>query len=251
MTYPECLVPKDYFPLRINLHRLVKACGSFVVARTLEYPVATYVTELADGRMFLDPDCLGQCIVEMSLNLMGGHLKEHHLRYRPKKSGTDIWGGGIVDLGKYGECFADSGQAFPLYFDSRSIHNQLFPVQLDFGPKEKGAFTAWKDKMQVNAINSFNKNGLKVTSRYMTTLVHSPNMLNYWHMHLMVEAIHEGEKVELKNDGSWRSKIFRHLVCEVLCKRFEIVKDIPPIPRCCYCSLVDKCRNIRLGTGSV
>ena len=55
-------------------------------------------------------------------------------------------------------------------------------------------------------------------------IVHAPTNLNYWHLQL--EVFPKGSEDELKNDNSWRRRIFEHIRDNRLIAKYMISPDM-------------------------
>ncbi|MDE7402178.1 MAG: hypothetical protein K2M87_02060 [Muribaculaceae bacterium] len=248
IPYPPELLPKENYSLRLNLTRAISREGFVLVSRSVS---AHDVHTLHGGTVELDPDAFDEGLAHLSLNLMGGELKEHHLRFRAKKPATDDWKGESVDINEYSSSYIDNGPDVPVYYSSADLHNQVYPFQLNFGDKEKGAFNAYKDFANDAELakKCFGKNGINLgDKKYCVVLVHKPNKLNYWHFQLEVDLVPSPGKGYLQNPKSWREKVFNHLLNEILVSKFIVDPAIiPTITRCSYCPMQRKCNYQALG----
>ena len=116
--YPLEIVPGNLYPRLMSLEEIIRRNGHFIVCRRIDKPVEDYIIRLAGQRRELKLDALGEHVVKMSMNLLGGKFNERHLLFNPTEEGKKTWYGKEIDIEEYGSKYDILGAAFPLYYDS-------------------------------------------------------------------------------------------------------------------------------------
>lgn len=238
--YPEEILPQIHFSPTVDLEKVISMTDEFVVCRTIGVPLENAISEDEDGSEILDIDVLGDSIVGMSVNLMGGHFKEWHLKYHtPHKypSGRYWDGKSEIRLNDFEGQHEIKNDVYPLYYSSNAVHRQKVPFALKNRSKDQ-----LKRISQVfkNAQYIF-KNDANVDCEIFVS--HKPNNLNYWHSQIELKPYGADDAECFKNSNSFRHEIYIQLLTDVLSRKF--LKTLPAgisIPTCTYCRLSRRCR---------
>ncbi len=243
--YPLEIIPRMHYPGKISWSHILNKNKRFYVCRRIERPLSDCVTNLAGGVKELDPDCLGQHIVKMSMNLLGGCFNEEHLVFRTLKEASKPWLSEDIDFDLYRNNVENLGSAYPLYYSSEDIHRKNYPIELNFEKKDKDKYNALRNSVRTLCLDVFKGMDTDVSMECTLFISHEPTKLNYWHVQLDVKPSLEDDSKSFKNDNSFRKDIYTQLVCDILCKKFiEEVDHIDPLPPCSYCRLTKKCQYI-------
>lgn len=238
--YPEEILPQPHFSPQINLEKVISKTDEFVVCRTIDIPLEDAIDEDEDGTEILDIDVLGESIVGMSVNLMGGHFNVSHLKYYTphKYLAGQYWDGKreikLIDfVGQY----EPQDNTYPLYYSSKAVHRQILPCELKNAPKDqlKRIKEVFKKSAEIFKDNASVKCEIFVK--------HKPNNLNYWHSQIELKALGAADSECFKNKNSFREKIYVQLITDVFSRNF--LKTLPNglfIPVCAYCRLSSRCR---------
>lgn len=238
--YPEEILPKTHFAPQINLETVVSKSNEFVVCRSIDIPLEDAIVEDEDGSEILDLDVLGDSIVGMSVNLMGGHFNESHLRYyTPHKflSGQYWDGKREIKLIDFVGQYDNDKKAYPLYYSSKVVHRQVLPCELRNTRKEH--LKRIREVFQ-KAAQIFENN---VNLNCEIFVNHKPNNLNYWHSQIELKPLGAQDSECFKNNNSFREKIYIQLLSDVFSRKFlKILPTGLTIPTCAYCRLSSRCR---------
>lgn len=238
--YPEEILPQPHFSPKLNLEKVVSLNDEFIVCRTINIPLEDAITEDEDGTEILDLDVLGDSIVGMSVNLLGGHFNESHLKYYTphKYPSGQYWDGrseiNLIDFKGQHEIKKD---AYPLYYSSRVVHRQQVPFGLRGLQKEQRKRINEVFKKSAHIFNS----DANITCEIFVD--HRPNNLNYWHSQIELKPFNAADCECFRNNNSFRKGIYTQLMTDVLSRKF--LKTLPSdlkIPICSYCRLSYRCR---------
>lgn len=205
MGYPAEIIPQSGFKLSINIDDLLLAQSDIVLSRRIDKDVSE--CDYFGGKIMVESEDIVDDYMDLSLNLLGGLFEnEKHLRYRQLKPGTNDWDGKDVDLEKYSTCFEIKQHCFPIYLKALDLHNQKFPYKRSIGRQKE--FNDIQKNIVDRTLDVFHGED-DYTFEGTVKIVHSPTMLNYWHIEVKgIPEDSKGKPLE-KSKSTWQKNFFR------------------------------------------
>ena len=199
--YPTKILPRSYYKLRIDITRIFSEIGDFWVVRRGNGPLST-VSYVFGGKTRLLRDAFGEKIVGYSMNIIGGAFNPvKHIKYRQITKGTNDWNGSPVFIFDYIHDYKYIKDGFPIFFRASLFQNLEVPYKKPVSKEEHKVLTSDAHKHKIIE-DKFDIDGL-VKVKGHTSLIHSPNCLNYWHIMLQTFPAHDDNK-ELSDEHKCR-----------------------------------------------
>lgn len=235
MAYPVEIIPNWHYSRKIDLKAVLKREKTFYICRAV-FASQEERDAIKEGEP-LDVDLLGDHIVRMSVNLMGGLYEPSHLRYLPSsaKDATKEWKGQKIILSDYLSGNEDKNYAFGLYYSSEDLHRKLMSVTLvDLKKPQKDAAKKVFQHLCEDVYGIHVDVEIFVESK--------PTNVNYWHAQVEMKPALEDDEKCFRNGDGWKKDIYAQLVSDILTKKHKLsLPDTAKIICCDYCCLSDKC----------
>lgn len=192
--YPKDIIPNSKYKHRLKFKPLLDLYPDLMVLRMVGKEYAECTDDgTAEGN--LTDKIFDGSVQNLSMNLLGGLYKIEHESFLPQKEAAETsWNGGDVDFEKYRESYIDKNPCFHVCFHVKDIHNTTYPFPITFQKEDERNAMADKvremfendTELQIDqdVVEKFVDANSKVNVQVKMTLVHRPNLLNYWHVTL-------------------------------------------------------------------
>ena len=226
--YPSRILPFSNYRYRLPVQKLLCDYPDLAVVRRCKQP-QPFVYSANEKTKMLSDDALGDNLLEMSVNLLGGRFKKKHLLFVPElKLVEKEWDGCTIQiLPLTSENYKVLPECGSVAFRVAEVNTFVFPYpklieKKDYEQLKKDAKKIQeREKLDVEKaiVGAFRQGGNSVTTVYARLHVnHHPNLLNYWHMQMDVYAV--GQNVyEKYDDSSKEAKRIRHRLREFLTRK--------------------------------
>ena len=221
-TYPHSIVPRKGFLKRICVERLLESYPFWVVARRCDDPSPFAISSDGSKRILKD-DVLGNNLLQMSVNLLGGSFKYSHFSYLPKLEVVkDAWDGELLPKLPLEPSYYNVLENFSIvYFYVGKVNGFVYPYTKDI--KNIDEYTNIKSEAEVikerenlkieeEIVGAFKGLENQQTQVHAHLKVnHAPNLYNYWHMHIDTYAVNGDNPIEYSDKISEVKRIRRKL----------------------------------------
>ena len=222
MEYPIEILPQPGYAVPFPLDKLKEQEGDYLVC----YRITGSVDDCLEqgtfmGKKVLKKRCF-EHLAHMSMNLYGGLFKPEYVCFAQKRPASDPWDGkSEVKLEDYEGLFPIIDDAVAIFYLASSLTISNLMTNMTFNNKD--AYNSLLSLYPDNTFPPYQK-GLAVDVVTNVQIVHAPTNLNYWHLQL--EVFPKGSEDELKNDNSWRRRIFEHIRDNRLIAKYMISPDM-------------------------
>ena len=259
--YPSCIIPKIGYRYRFPMRKLLVDYPDLAVVRRSDSSNPFVYSSNGDHRR-LRGDALGQSLIELSVNLLGGLYKMKHLPFAPiLELVKEDWNGLFqTKLPVPDTSYSVKPEWGIIAFRVCEANVFSFPYtkSIKMEDYEKVRNQAEKAKIRENLrIDTEIVGALGQAANNMTNVYgwlhvnHHPNDLNYWHMQVDVykpgcdDYIRQSEKSQKENrrlNQQLRVHIGDIAICE-LGYKYHIGKKYYQRSVCCFTSYVDILKN--------
>lgn len=200
--YPRSISPRAANRHRLPMCKLLRDYPELIVVRRCDDPAPFALSGTGKIKKLKDEIFANENLLEMSVNLLGGKFKLHHLAFSPfRQFVEDEWcGRKVFDYSSledyytvnntYGVIFFGVSQVNTFTFPySKAVDKKNFPILKDAGEKAKKKERI--DKELVGELGSAGNNMTKMQAWLHVN--HHPTILNYWHMQIDIYGVgHNG-----------------------------------------------------------
>ena len=222
MDYPSEIIPQPGYVVPFPLDKLKELKGDYLVCYRITGSVGDNLEAGSFmGRRLLKKSCFSH-MAHMSMNLYGGLFKPEYVCFAQKRPASDPWNGkSEVKLEDYEGLYPAVEDAVPIFYRASSLTIANLTTNITFANKD--AYDSLLALYPADPFPAYQK-GLRVDVVTDVMIVHAPTNLNYWH--LQMEVCPKGSEEELKNENSWRGRIFEHIRDNRLISKFMVSPDM-------------------------
>ena len=222
MDYPIEIIPQPGYIVPFPLEKLREKEHDYLVCYRITGSVDDNLEEGSfNGGRVLKKSCFSH-LAHMSMNLYGGLFKPEHVCFAQKKTASDIWDGkSPIKLKDYEGLFPVIDGATPIFYRASKLSVKGLTINMTFDNKDM--YNSLLALYPAKTFPPYQK-GIRVDAVTDVKIVHMPTNLNYWHLQL--EVYPKGSEDELKNEKSWRLRIFEHIRDNRLISKFLISPDM-------------------------
>lgn len=203
--YPNCILPYLHYKLRIeenSINQLVNEENCVIVRRSDKSEVDSF-NELDILREDIISD---KSTPNLSMNLYGSKFTNEHLKFRCFGNAIKLWEGEKIKFSEYNACYSILESHSPIYFLIKDLHNKIFPYY-------KTDDTETQKLLKILGLNIQSENG-KVKFNGKSSVIHSPNKLNYWHVEFQIKDIQEREIN--KTNSAWQKSAAQYAYNDII-----------------------------------
>lgn len=218
MEYPKEILPKVGHAFPFPIDELISQFGNFCLCYRLKGKLDDHLEE----GTFMNRKILKTSAFEhpigLSNNLLGGGFLPDYVVFQQKKPANDKWDGKTEVSYESIRDSIDTIDAVPIFFSGEAIHRKSFQTYNVTFP-DSNAYKSFKNIIRDKKLPDYS-DGLTINIESEMRVRHVPTLSNYWHVQLEIHP--EGiDQFLKKDDGVWRSRIYKHLKENILTRQFK------------------------------
>lgn len=236
VSYPIQIIPTRKFHREIPNNILAKISNLGVVRRSLTSRNDTFDTfGKVKERALIN---LSKDVQYLSMNLLGNGFSDSHIAFIPKKSAANRWNGEDRKLKLWAQNIFYVNYEFfstPIFFWFHKLNNIPFPYHMQENNQVKKL---------MNSLG-LQKTGSQYKLSATTSIKHSPNNLNYWHIEFVISdfrgievernKIGSADKSRAINTQSWATQCAYYALNDILLNSGKkTLTNFGPVPRNSY-----------------